>query len=121
MSSKDATGLTPLGASLCVALDGRWGRVRQDARERLTPEDFSSPPNLGIEAHRARIYDQLRRLADSGRPRDGFPAEYGGSNDVGASVTGFEMLAHVDLSLLVKAGIHWGLFGGAVANLGTAV
>ncbi len=29
------------------------------------------------------------------------------------------MLAHGDLSLLVKAGVHWGLFGGAVANLGT--
>ena len=37
----------------------------------------------------------------------------------GASVTGFELLAHADLSLLVKAGVQWGLFGGAVENLGT--
>ena len=29
------------------------------------------------------------------------------------------MLGHADLSLLVKAGVHWGLFGGAVTNLGT--
>jgi acyl-CoA oxidase len=121
MTSNDATGLTPLGASLRAALDGRWGHVRQDARDRLSLEDFSSPPGLDIQAHRARIHDQLRRLADSGRLRDGFPTEYGGRNDIGAAVTGFEMLAYVDLSLLVKAGVHWGLFGGAVANLGTAV
>ena len=43
----------------------------------------------------------------------------GGEGDFGASVTAFEMLGHADLSLLVKAGVHWGLFGGAVANLGT--
>ena len=34
-------------------------------------------------------------------------------------MTAFEMLGHTDLSLLVKAGVHWGLFGGAVTNLGT--
>ena len=44
----------------------------------------------------------------------------GGNGDLGGSVTAFEMLGHADLSLMVKAGVHWGLFGGAVANLGTA-
>ena len=29
------------------------------------------------------------------------------------------MLANADLSLLVKAGVQWGLFGGAIENLGT--
>ena len=120
-TSTEATDLTLLGASLRTALDGRWGHVRQNARDRLNPENFSSRPGLDIQAHRARIYDQMRTLADSGQPRDGFPVEYGGKNDLGASVTGFEMLAHGDLSLLVKAGVHWGLFGGAVANLGTKV
>jgi acyl-CoA oxidase len=35
------------------------------------------------------------------------------------AVTGIEMLAQYDLSLMVKAGVQWGLFGGAVSNLGT--
>ena len=35
------------------------------------------------------------------------------------AVTGIEMLAQFDLSLMVKAGVQWGLFGGAVENLGT--
>ena len=61
----------------------------------------------------------MRLLAETGHARAGFREEFGGTNDIGASVTAFEMLAHGDLSLLVKAGVHWGLFGGAVANLGT--
>jgi acyl-CoA oxidase len=34
-------------------------------------------------------------------------------------VTSFEMLGYGDLSLMVKAGVQWGLFGGAIHALGT--
>ncbi|WP_343710338.1 acyl-CoA dehydrogenase, partial [Mycobacterium sp.] len=36
-----------------------------------------------------------------------------------AAITMIEMLAMSDMSLMVKAGVQWGLFGGAVENLGT--
>ncbi|MDN5750986.1 MAG: acyl-CoA dehydrogenase family protein, partial [Pseudonocardia sp.] len=39
---------------------------------------------------------------------------------VGGVVTAFQMLGYGDLSLLVKAGVQWGLFGGALQALGTA-
>ena len=62
----------------------------------------------------------MRALAATGMPRLGMPTEVGGENDVGASVVAFEMLAFGDLSLLVKAGVQWGLFAGAILHLGTA-
>ncbi len=65
------------------------------------------------------MLDKLHALAESGYSRYGFPSEYGGRDDVGGSVTAFEMLAFGDLSLLVKAGVQWGLFGGAILHLGT--
>src|SRR5581483_8834797 len=49
----------------------------------------------------------------------GFPEEYGGRGDVAGMVAGFETLAYGDLSLLVKVGVQFGLFGGAVLHLGT--
>ena len=58
-------------------------------------------------------------MAASGAAEDGFKKEYGGNGDVGAAVTPIEMLAMSDLSLLVKAGVQWGLFGGAIQHLGT--
>ena len=111
---------TPLVNALRDSLGGRWAHVREHAREEFDAALLLPDPSLDIEAHRARVNEQMRMLADSPYARSGFPASAGGSDDVGASVTAFEMLGHTDLSLLVKAGVHWGLFGGAVANLGTA-
>ena len=58
-------------------------------------------------------------MAAAGAAEDGFKKEHGGNGDVGAAVTQIEMLAMSDLSLMVKAGVQWGLFGGAIENLGT--
>ena len=49
----------------------------------------------------------------------GFPTEFGGGGDIGASVAAFETLAFGDLSVLVKVGVQFGLFGGAILQLGT--
>ena len=50
----------------------------------------------------------------------GYPVEYGGQDAVGALRSPrFETLAFGDLSLLVKCGVQFGLFGGAVLHLGT--
>src|SRR4029078_7886353 len=38
---------------------------------------------------------------------------------MGASVAAFETLAFGDLSVLVKVGVQFGLFGGAILQLGT--
>jgi acyl-CoA oxidase len=105
--------------ALTAVLDGRWAGLRREVRAQMTAEDFSDPVDLDLEAHRAQVLENLRRLARTDRPGLGFDAAYGGGNDVGGSVTSFEMLGFGDLSLMVKAGVQWGLFGGAVQLLGT--
>jgi len=72
-------------------------------------------PNTAIA--RAKVAEQLKIMAAKGAAEDGFRKEHGGN--VGAAVTRIEMLAMSDLSLMVKAGVQWGLFGGAIENLGT--
>ena len=58
-------------------------------------------------------------MAATGQTGMGFPEEYGGGGDIGASVAAFETLAFGDLSVLVKVGVQFGLFGGAILQLGT--
>ena len=58
-------------------------------------------------------------LAGRGETVAGYPPEYGGRGDLGGYISGFETLAFGDLSLLVKAGVQFGLLGGAVLHLGT--
>ncbi|GAB4933177.1 acyl-CoA dehydrogenase [Mycobacterium avium subsp. hominissuis] len=88
-------------------------------RETLS-EDLFRPhytPNTVIA--RTKVAEQMRIMAAFGAAADGFRKEHGGTGDVGAAITMIEMLAMSDLSLMVKAGVQWGLFGGAVENLGT--
>ncbi|ASW95086.1 acyl-CoA dehydrogenase family protein [Mycobacterium intracellulare] len=101
------------------ALDGRWRDVRNRMRTTLT-EDLFRPhytPNTVIA--RTKVAEQMRIMAAFGAAADSFRKEHGGTGDVGAAITMIEMLAMSDLSLMVKAGVQWGLFGGAVENLGT--
>src|SRR6188508_365544 len=58
-------------------------------------------------------------MAATGQTGMGFPKEYGGGGDIGASVAAFETLGFGDLSILVKVGVQFGLFGGAILQLGT--
>ncbi|QYN35553.1 acyl-CoA dehydrogenase family protein [Pseudonocardia sp. DSM 110487] len=101
-------------------LDGRWARVRDEIRAQMDELAFNPDPNLSTEEYRALTTENLRHLASTGRPRQGFDPVYGGEGDVGGVVTAFAMLGYGDLSLLVKAGVQWGLFGGAVQVLGTS-
>ncbi|MCX2731308.1 acyl-CoA dehydrogenase family protein [Saccharopolyspora sp. NFXS83] len=103
---------------LATLLDGRWAGVRAKVREALDGTELPPGDHLDTESHRAHTLEQLHLLVDSGIPEIGFPAAQGGQGDVGGSVVSLEMLAG-NLSLMVKAGVQWGLFGGAVQALGT--
>ncbi|MFD3686632.1 acyl-CoA dehydrogenase [Nocardiopsis sp. NPDC058631] len=105
-------------AELRGLLDGRWAHVREQARDTVGGELFAPVHGLSVEDHRARTLAQLKALAKTDLPGYGFPESVGGSDDIGASVVGFEMLV-ADLSLMVKTGVQWGLFGGAIRALGT--
>ncbi|MDN5748962.1 MAG: acyl-CoA oxidase, partial [Pseudonocardia sp.] len=96
--------------ALRTVLDGRWAAVRDDVRDQLGELRLAPDPDASTEEYRAEIAEAVRRLAESRRPHQGFDPAYGGEGDVGGVVAAFQMLGHGDLSLLVKAGVQWGLF-----------
>ncbi|MBL1074046.1 acyl-CoA dehydrogenase family protein [Nocardia sp. 2] len=114
------TGSDPIADQLRAALDGPWREVREKAREHLDDERLYGDPYLDYRAARARVLEQMRLVSQFGWAEKGFKRENGGASDPGGAVTALEMLAYTDLSLWVKCGVQWGLFGGAVENLGTA-
>jgi acyl-CoA oxidase len=109
----------PVAEQIRAVLDGRWEAIRQQLR--ADPRFPVAEPDLrlDLEQHRARTLELVTALTDSELVRATLPVELGGTGDVGASVTGLEMIGHGDLSVFVKAGVQFGLFGGAIANLGT--
>jgi len=111
--------MTSTAEHLRNTLDGRWRDVKNRMREELSSEVFRAHYTPNTVIARTKVMEQLKIMAAHGAAEDGFKKEHGGNGDVGAAVTRIEMLAMSDLSLMVKAGVQWGLFGGAIENLGT--
>jgi acyl-CoA oxidase len=100
-------------------LDGRWAWIRDEVRQTIQDPLFTPVNGIDDEQHRERVLEQAKALASTPGPRLLFPKELGGDGEIGAAVTAFETQAMGDLSLLVKTGVQWGLFGGAILHLGT--
>ncbi|WP_340539762.1 acyl-CoA dehydrogenase family protein [Nocardioides sp. GXZ039] len=107
--------------ALTTLLDGPHGDLRRAVRERIAEHAsiLVYREELPTPEFRERVLQLVRTLAETGQTSLGFPVAYGGAGDVGASVAAFETLALGDLSVLVKVGVQFGLFGGAVLQLGT--
>ncbi|MGO3327920.1 acyl-CoA dehydrogenase family protein [Gordonia sp. (in: high G+C Gram-positive bacteria)] len=106
-------------AQLRAVLDGRWAATRDVVRDQIQATGLVPKSGVPIPEYRANMLDAMRSMVPLGFPADGFATTHGGTGDVGAAVTAIEELGYGDLSLMVKAGVQWGLFGGAVENLGT--
>ncbi|MDA0182410.1 acyl-CoA dehydrogenase family protein [Solirubrobacter phytolaccae] len=105
--------------TLRALLDGPYTQTRDRVRWWLSQPGNEPVDDLPLEEHRARVLEWSRELASQGDTAIGYPAEYGGKDNPGAVVAAFETLALGDLSLLVKCGVQFGLFGGAILHLGT--
>lgn len=114
-----ASDMTSTAEHLRNTLDGRWRDVKNQTRAQLAHEIFRPHYTPNTVIARAKVAEQMKIMATVGISDEGFRKEHGGTGDVGAAITMIQMLAMSDLSLMVKAGVQWGLFGGAVENLGT--
>jgi acyl-CoA oxidase len=114
-----ATGIDV--TALTTYLDGPYKATRDLVREHLAEHAgvLTESLQLSRDAYRDRVVELLLKATESGLTARGFPKQVGGEDDLGGFIAGFETMAYGDLSLLVKAGVQFGLFGGAIQHLGT--
>src|SRR3954469_23397679 len=105
MTAPDSTKLQAL-------LDGEHAEIRDRVREWLSMPGNAAATDLPMEEHREQVLAWASELASQGDTAMGYPVEYGGQDAVARSIASFETLAFGDLSLLVKCGVQFGLFGG---------
>lgn len=108
-------------SALTRMLDGKYAAMRQMVRKSLVEhaEILVDADEMSTADFRKRVLDVVLMMASTGQTGMGFPQEYGGGGDIGASVAAFETLGFGDLSVLTKVGVQFGLFGGAILQLGT--
>src|SRR6476620_8958288 len=107
--------------ALTEILDGKYRDVRTLVRTNLAEHAsiLDDQMTMSRDDFRERVLEVVQLMAGTGQTGFGFPKEYGGGEDIGASVAAFETLALGDLSVVVKVGVQFGLFGGAIFQLGT--
>jgi len=94
--------------------------IKKDTQNLLLDPIFNVDESLtDKDTLRIKTLERLQALALQGFGSLSYPVENGGRNDMGAYMAVFETLAYHDLSLAVKFGVQFGLFGGAILNLGT--
>ncbi|MFE6736600.1 acyl-CoA dehydrogenase [Microbacterium sp. NPDC057650] len=101
-------------------LMGTWADTRRESRELIKDSAFWRDDSLGKDEHRERVLTQMHLLVENKAVHRAFPKEFGGAENNGANIAGFEELVAADPSLQIKSGVQWGLFGSAVLQLGTA-
>lgn len=101
-------------------LDGRWADARRQGRTLALNEESHDDPADDLETARARTTAGVALMAETGLPKVSLPPELGGKNQHATNVAGFEEAVTASPSLQIKAGVQFGLFGGAILHLGNA-
>lgn len=100
-------------------LDRPHGELRGRVMTLLGTPDFRFPDEIERPTYRSRVLAAVRTLAEEGLGGLAFPEEFGGGGSPARMIAAFETLAFGDLSVLIKFGVQFGLFGGSVHQLGT--
>jgi acyl-CoA oxidase len=107
-------------AKIQKILDGKHAEIKNKVKALISDKSFHVPVDLRDKDElRALILKQCHHLAEQGLGAFAYPTEYGGQNSPEGSSAVFEAMALGNLSLLIKFGVQFGLFGGAIYQLGT--
>ena len=107
-------------AGLRAALDGPLAPLRDRIRTLLCDPAFIYPDtDTPTDEMREIVLGWTQLLADQGIGALAFPAYAGGQDDIEQFIAAFETIAYHDLSLTIKFGVQFGLFGGSIRALGS--
>lgn len=116
-SSETDSGL-PI-KDLIQYLNGDQSETISKVKTILQQPSFSYLENPTILEHREKVLEWCQVLALHNIGNLAYPVAYGGENDMAKYFVAMETLSYHDLSLVIKFGVQFGLFGMSVFLLGT--
>jgi acyl-CoA oxidase len=104
---------------LTAYLNGDQAEIISKIKSLLTNPEFTYLSNPTLPEYREKVLEWCRILAKNNLGNLAYPVEYGGENDMSKYFTAMETLSYHDLSMVIKFGVQFGLFGMSVFLLGT--
>lgn len=104
---------------LTKILDGSQAEIIRKVKTILADPEFAYVGPGDLDLYRKQVLQWCKFLAEQGYGAMAYPTEYGGNGDMRSYFTIMETLSYHDLSLVVKFGVQFGLWGMSVYFLGT--
>ena len=102
-----------------ACLDGKWAVPIARTKALLLDPAFEMKIIRDKDEYRNRVLHWCKLLGEQGVGALPYPKELGGEDDMAKYIRVFETLGYHDLSMVIKFGVQFGLWGGSVLNLGT--
>ncbi len=100
-------------------LNGDQQPVIDEVKALLGQPEFRYQTTTDVSLYRQTVLQWCQRLAMEGLGNRGYPPQYGGGGDTAGYFAIMETLSYHDLSLVIKFGVQFGLWGMSVQLLGT--
>ena len=104
---------------LTKILDGEQALIINKVKSIISRTEFAYETSTDINIYRNKVYEWCKILAKENLGNMAYPKEYGGGDNIAAYFAIMETLSYHDLSLVIKFGVQFGLWGMSVHSLGT--
>ena len=104
---------------ITALLDGEQAAIIHKVKAIISRPEFKLETTTDIGVYRQKVYDWCKILAEENLGNMAFPKQYGGGENIADYFSIMETLSYHDLSLVIKFGVQFGLWGMSVQSLGT--
>jgi len=100
-------------------LDGKQAPIIKKVKSVISRPEFAYETSTDIDVYRQTVYNWCKILADENLGNMAYPKAHGGGENIADYFAIMETLSYHDLSLVIKFGVQFGLWGMSVQSLGT--
>ncbi len=104
---------------LTEILDGSQAPVINKVKQLIASPEFKLSTVTDVAEYREQVLEWCKLLAAHDLGAYAYPKEYGGKGDIEGYFSIMETLSYHDLSLVIKFGVQFGLWGMSILSLGT--
>lgn len=104
---------------LTEILDGAQAPIIKKVKKIISQPEFAYETSADISVYRSKVYEWCKILAKENLGNMAYPKKYGGGENIADYFAIMETLSYHDLSLVIKFGVQFGLWGMSVQSLGT--
>ncbi|HEY5690767.1 MAG TPA: acyl-CoA dehydrogenase family protein, partial [Cyclobacteriaceae bacterium] len=105
--------------TMAALLDGQYADIIKKVKTITSDPAFQYIDTDNLNERREKVLEWCKLLAKQGFGSMAFPKEYGGGGSMGNYFAIMETLSYHDLSMVIKFGVQFGLWGMSIYFLGT--